>query len=637
MANVSVRLAIDNSVLFLFFSIIYSIYSNRDRLNIPFSEDAFADTEQQKQEIIEEYSEEEEKRWRLEHKIKVAKQKQHEAKQRCAGVDDDKDYMQILEDALLLEELEKEMEELGIENDEQLRDQLSGDKPASIEQRTQELNELHDVIERFENVNELTANAESDEDEASDESDDDHDYPAEFLAIREQAKHLIAEEQLDLYEKHLRKVTEFLSKQKVKTYSQLNETVDKRALQECLMNVVEELREELPVKNDVTENLSDETDEDIHQDSQAIAMETDHGNFSRKQFAKLEKDYAERSKGEQLVFYKSQLRNVIKLLSNRSPNLPEDEMEERRFLYDYLIGKIDYLRNAISKEKQAEMEERFVDDDSDNESADDDNDMDDTGSVICHDGPESSPEPQGRRRISFAAQPTVTTYHLEDEPWCVLKSNEDNMNTLMDKTFQFFNSPDNSGDEAPIEKASDQINNLEVKSIKKRPKTVTVLPDESTVKFEDGPTLAINFKHSLKSAWPVEKPQDPNMIQSPADIYKRYGAGREIAGNQPPAEKNLLRDYVMNVANLDVNAVTERMRKMYASKDLQKNADGSKTAVRPRPEVIITEPPRKSILKNKEAVNLEVHEKNNESPSKMDRASNASNDIEPYNSFVSIL
>ena len=90
----------------------------QNKLKIPFSQEAFADGGQ---EIIEEYDEEREKTWRIEHQKRVKEQKLKEAEIRNNEADvekTDENIMDMLDELELMEELESEMEALEIENNE---------------------------------------------------------------------------------------------------------------------------------------------------------------------------------------------------------------------------------------------------------------------------------------------------------------------------------------------------------------------------------------------------------------------------------------------------------------------------------------------------------------------------------------
>uniref|UniRef100_A0A182P3I8 Uncharacterized protein n=1 Tax=Anopheles epiroticus TaxID=199890 RepID=A0A182P3I8_9DIPT len=112
-----------------------TLYS--DKLEVPLGSEAFADGAR---EIIEEYDEEAEKRWREEHRQRVRESKQNEAKERAAKKNapaeemSDKELFAKLEEMELLEELENEMDQLelpagedGDDEDDQLGRLMRGE------------------------------------------------------------------------------------------------------------------------------------------------------------------------------------------------------------------------------------------------------------------------------------------------------------------------------------------------------------------------------------------------------------------------------------------------------------------------------------------------------------------------------
>lgn len=87
-------------------------------------ENAFGDGEGR--EIIEEYDEEKEHLWRIEHRKKLAAAKKLEAEERSSQ-EDNKNVMDVLDELELMEEFERELERLDVSTDDQLAKLLSGE------------------------------------------------------------------------------------------------------------------------------------------------------------------------------------------------------------------------------------------------------------------------------------------------------------------------------------------------------------------------------------------------------------------------------------------------------------------------------------------------------------------------------
>uniref|UniRef100_A0A6E8VUG3 Uncharacterized protein n=1 Tax=Anopheles coluzzii TaxID=1518534 RepID=A0A6E8VUG3_ANOCL len=131
-----------------------------DKLEVPLTSEAFAGAEGGR-EIIEEYDEETEKRWREEHRLRVRESKQREAKERAAKRDtaeetSDKELFAKLEEMELLEELEQEMDQLdlpaggdgdGDDDDDQLGRLMRGEIRLNERKRTAH-NPTEDLKER---------------------------------------------------------------------------------------------------------------------------------------------------------------------------------------------------------------------------------------------------------------------------------------------------------------------------------------------------------------------------------------------------------------------------------------------------------------------------------------------------------
>lgn len=604
---------------------------------MPVWEDALGNSAEAR-EIIEVYNEDEEKKWREEHRIRVREQKQREAVERReqmqAATNDSEDVMEILERAELMEELENELEELNVMNDEQLHQHLhsNGENGLSIE-----------------DDNRATVDDGNDNDDYFFEEDV---APEEFQCMSREAAALSTDAKLKFYQNHLDEIGNYLATRKFTALGDLAELADKRAVQECLRNAIEEIGEE-----DRNEKSAATAHNDLEMDERS-SNATQRPSDGRKcltigEFKQLEQPYLNRSKGVALVFYKGQLRSVMKSIASCSRNAHHEHADEKRELYEYINDAIDRLRAEILREKQAKFEEKFVDDDTDNEATGDcdidmiieDNDDDDDVAnetdapnadsicIECHnDTASSDPTPMvspTKRKICFAAQPSVTTYHLDDEPWRVqsaLGNVDETINSLMDETFQFFNSPSSSSSNSVCDYDGHDSNtgtdnmrmissscddDCAVESISQQfPSTTT------SINYRDETTLYLKFSHT---AMQTASDQSSNItrrtptanvnISSPIDIYQQFG-------NQSAASANDADDILEPSSNdcaesLDAaelqQKLTDYMAGNIGSSSLPNGNHTNVVAATDDHESVVV--PKKSILKNCEAVKQEIHGK----------------------------
>lgn len=628
---------------------------------MPIAEDAFGSPSEAR-EIIEEYNEDEELKWREKHKVRVREQKQREAAERHEReqleAKDDTNIMDILERAELMEELENELEELNVMDDEQLQYHLQSNTTNGVNNG--------DGIESH-----------SDQDESDNNEDFDDDIiPDEFQQINGAAANMSNEAKLKFYENHLREIGDYLSTRKFTKFEDLKELAEKRAVQECLRNAIDEIAEEKGSEN--CEETTSKSNGNVEMDEtpSGSVCTLSPPNDTRKcltvaEFKQLENSYIQRGKSVALVIYKSQLRSVMKSMASCSKDAHADHMNEKRELYEYLNDSIDRLRAEIVLEKQANLEEKFVDDDTDNEApADDEDGLDiDIDDEMDYNGPDivdtndnkddatfgvssadSTLISPTKRKICFAPKPSVTTYHLDDEPWRVQNSTgepDETINHLMDQTFQFFNSPGSSSsssvcdydghddvvdksdatttnstnrcDEAGVETNSNTINSScddDDDNESNRLESISQgTPSASkTLYYKDGSTLYLKFAHT---ATPPQQPSPValptvNAITSPVDIYKQFSCDTAAATTMPAAvncdaEKQKLKDYVMKVANLNTDELHQKMASYLDGKSTSSSLPNGNHAS-PLPKTTTAEP-KKSILKNCEAVKREIRGK----------------------------
>ncbi|XP_041772162.1 unconventional prefoldin RPB5 interactor-like protein isoform X2 [Anopheles merus] len=208
-----------------------------DKLEVPLTSEAFAGAEGGR-EIIEEYDEETEKRWREEHRRRVRESKQREAKERAAKRDaaeetSDKELFAKLEEMELLEELEQEMDQLDLpagedgDDDDQLGRLMRGEirlnehfqkleagtEPVRNDQQQQpKENDTptpveEEVVEVEEEI-ETTDDEEGSEERGDDEEED--DISAEFAQLLLETKNYSQKEKLKVFKAKLNDVRQRL-------------------------------------------------------------------------------------------------------------------------------------------------------------------------------------------------------------------------------------------------------------------------------------------------------------------------------------------------------------------------------------------------------------------------------------------
>lgn len=389
-------------------------------MELPVDGQVFGDSEMA-QEIIEEYNEEEEAKWREQHRIKMRKYKQEEAEERRRQQetnDDDIDINAILEQAELMEELENELEQLDVNDDEQLKEHLQNEntQQSQSDENEQESNDLRPPIEDTKN------------------NDGDDMGSKEFLLLNKQATGLSNEDKIKFFEIHLLKIRDYFSKTNC-TIHNFDEFADKRVTEENLENAIEELQETL--NNNTTETNGEHNT--VTATAAGATAQTERTTCMDKcnaivnsmvelrkfhtpsDFDEVEREYSaqNKSKSELLIFYKSQLRNVMKSIAGCT--LDMHSRNEKRDLYEFLSDRISSLREEIQKEKQIKLEEDFVDDDDviDKSVKNLGRPFDPNSSGFDMDEYKEDEPATGKRKISFASQPVTVTFYEDDEP-CVV-------------------------------------------------------------------------------------------------------------------------------------------------------------------------------------------------------------------------
>lgn len=393
-------------------------YHNRDRLELPADENVFGNLSTGVQEIIEEYNEENEKKWREQHKIHMRAYKQAEAEERKRQlVDDTVDIDAILEQAELMEELENELEQLNVSSDEHLQQHLRALNGESVAKS------MIDIGKNAQHQHQLTNNVENDV--------DDEIGSEEFRSLSTAAIGLSTDDKIKFYEIHLQQIREYFAKN-TRTIQNTNEFIEKRITQDDLVNAIEELRETDSESSSTF--ITDQCKANKINNEEADAgpkdyMESIHNLneprkfHTRSDYEEIEREYTaqNKSKSELLVFYKGQLSHIVKLIASCTANNVHTG-EQKRDLYEFLSDRISSLREEIQKEKQIKLEEDFVDDDDieiNTKQTCRNFDVNSTPFELDDFRDDENGNSDGKRKINFAPQPSVITFFEDDEP-CIV-------------------------------------------------------------------------------------------------------------------------------------------------------------------------------------------------------------------------
>lgn len=548
---------------------------HRDRLDLSWDDGIFGQSDEG-QEIIEEYNEEREKEWRERHRIRMREQKKREAyeRQHLLNEEGDKDYMAILEEAELMEELETELEEMNVDSDETLRAHLQTGQSNNSDNLTEEHDDSGDEL-----------------------------ASAEFIALSKQVANRSDSEKMKVYEERLSQITDYLNQNKESNSKSFNEFVEKQMEKGNLEDAIEELREgmnELSTQSSIEKPMENQP-----RAKQSTVPSAEKRKFNTAEDYRIyEKECRDQNKttSQILIFYKCQLRSLMKTLASCTIDLSQND--DKTDLYEFICDRIDDLRFTIHTEKQIKAEEDFVDDedigrDQNHGEYEPDNGME-----------EDDDAASGGRKISFASEPIVTTFDENDEPWRVqMENNEEHLNELMDSTFQFFDDEQCAVD-----------NNINECVTPSDPPSIDASTKDcmESSNIPRPETLILRFRHSTNECTTVTSDSNNDAtIRSPLDISKQFGAidsdeTKQNVSTEPVQtfDKDTLKDYVMNVANLDVDGICRQMRENFEKRNAMKipmeneklNESNASSDI---PN--IDSKPKKSILKNRHAVSLETH------------------------------
>lgn len=353
-------------------------------MDLPVVQDAF--TAPGEKEIIEEYDEAEERRWREEHHVKMRRHKQEEREEREKILaSKDVDVIDLLDELELMEELDFELENLEIDSDEKFQKLFNGEITLpNGKQRTSHLleNESTDIVKSSpkiveSNTNHVTnkqipripiclddnANNEesSHEDDSSDssESDDgsDEDLPEEFKAYQSEAEDMSMVAKQQFYRKKLHEVQTRLSTSKVNTFDDFVRKTDQMFLCDHLQSEIDRLQDAIKDKGDTIE-YAQPTKTDSKQSKKGGLL-----NSSRRSVSFGENEVTSFDKNQAPLKISEDIRNMSNDTDDQNEvKLTNEQIAEKNRVMDYVqkVASIDVdavtaAMNARYQEKVSKM------------------------------------------------------------------------------------------------------------------------------------------------------------------------------------------------------------------------------------------------------------------------------------------
>ncbi|XP_037923483.1 unconventional prefoldin RPB5 interactor-like protein isoform X3 [Hermetia illucens] len=243
----------------------------QNKLEKPYIDGALAGCEEK--EIIEEYDEEKENLWRVQHRQNLRREKLKESSEKAQRKEEKahEDVLKLLDELEMIEELEEELKKLQIEDDDTLKKMLSGKIQLPSERKRISHYEANDNIvvgdlagntkvqvynEGFDFTNNNTVP--NDADYASDEGSEAssvEDMPRYILEIEMEAKSLSVPQKIKFFKSKLQELESELHSIKVKSPSDIDEKIDKMELKDYLIDYIELLRDNLKNESFVGEKI----------------------------------------------------------------------------------------------------------------------------------------------------------------------------------------------------------------------------------------------------------------------------------------------------------------------------------------------------------------------------------------------
>lgn len=228
----------------------------KNQLELPFEQNAFSRNGEK--EIIEDYNEEEEIKWREEHKKKLKAYKKEEAKTR--NLPEDTDLFDKLDELEMMEELQNELENIPIQKDDTVLEMLNGE--IEIPQNKKCLSHYAEKDEN-ENLNSkftVTKTDESFENSLNGNEDDleiDDDIPIEYIQLLNETEKLTLFEKRNIFKRKMKELKKFIKKQIVSSVEDVNLRIYNQDLMECYEDEV------LSIEAQMEEDTDEDEDENV--------------------------------------------------------------------------------------------------------------------------------------------------------------------------------------------------------------------------------------------------------------------------------------------------------------------------------------------------------------------------------------
>lgn len=277
-----------------------------DKLDLPFAQNAFSRNGER--EIIEDYNEEEEIKWRVEHKKKLREYKKEEAKKRNLNVDTD--LFDKLDELEMMEELHNELENIPTQEDDKINEMLSGEieihesKKRLSHYAEKDENQNENVSTKF-TVTKIDESYETDLNE--NELDIDDDLPIEYIELLKETEKLTLFDKRNIFKRKLKE----LKKKVKKTILVTEEDVEKRLHDQDLLDIYED--EVLSIEAQMEEDT--ETDDD-----DAKEIQDKNKELQPTIDEKVDEDEVKNVKDERRIKFSSS--NDIKEFDLNSPVVP---------------------------------------------------------------------------------------------------------------------------------------------------------------------------------------------------------------------------------------------------------------------------------------------------------------------------
>lgn len=237
----------------------------KNQLELPFAQNAFSRNGEM--EIIEDYNEEEEIKWREEHKRKLKEYKKEEAKTR--NLEGDTDLFDKLDELEMMEELQNELENIPIQKDDTVLEMLNGEIEIPESKKRLSL-----YGEKDENENVSTKFTVTKTDESYDNNfngnevdlENDEDLPIEYIELLNATDKLTLFEKRNIFKRKIKELKRFIKKTSLFT----EEDVVKRMYNQDLMECYED--EVLSIET----QMEEDTDEDEDEDKKELLQQVDN-------------------------------------------------------------------------------------------------------------------------------------------------------------------------------------------------------------------------------------------------------------------------------------------------------------------------------------------------------------------------